>query len=144
MSGDNEPDFPSGLWRGFYNYNAGGVRHRQEMVLRFADGAMTGDGCDGVGPFRIHGSYDPTTRSVTWAKAYVGMHAVHYQGFREGKGIWGTWRIPGDHSGGFMIWPKGIGDQIEEDERIGAEVPAEEAVIPAIADGKEAPNAEDT
>jgi len=34
---------------------------------------------------------------------------VFYRGFREGKGIWGTWEItPFDH-GGFHIWPKRAG-----------------------------------
>ena len=30
-----------------------------------------------------------------------------YQGYREGKGIWGRWEIGLLGHGGFHIWPKG-------------------------------------
>ncbi len=32
-------------------------------------------------------------RECHWTKTYVGAHDVFYKGFREGKGIWGTWEI---------------------------------------------------
>jgi hypothetical protein len=51
-----------------------------------------------------------------WTKSYVGRHKVYYNGFNEGKGIWGTWDIPGGlfHRhvhGGFHIWPEGMSDR---------------------------------
>ena len=32
---------------------------------------------------------------------------MFYRGFREGKGIWGTWEITIQYHGGFHIWPLG-------------------------------------
>jgi len=54
-----------------------------------------------------------TTRSrwnVGWTKTYIGAHDVFYRGFREGKGIWGTWEITVHARGGFHIWPKRMGE----------------------------------
>lgn len=44
------------------------------------------------------------TVNVTGQKTYIGEHDVYYRGFRDGKGIWGLWELPGE-SGGFYIWP---------------------------------------
>jgi hypothetical protein len=38
---------------------------------------------------------------------------VTFRGFREGKGIWGTWEIGSAWKGGFHIWP--LGDEPEEE-----------------------------
>jgi hypothetical protein len=35
---------------------------------------------------------------------------VFYRGFREGKGIWGTWEISVIGHGGFHIWPLAAGE----------------------------------
>jgi hypothetical protein len=35
---------------------------------------------------------------------------VFYRGFREGKGIWGTWEITIQYHGGFHIWPRQAGE----------------------------------
>lgn len=103
--------FPSGPWTGFYNYEPG-ERHRMDLHLSFAGGRMSGDGNDDVGRFTIRGRYDANTRECWWTKAYPGSHDVAYRGFREGKGIWGTWEISIFNHGGFHIWPKqaGTGD----------------------------------
>jgi hypothetical protein len=118
--------FPSGPWTGFYNY-APGDRHRMDLHLTFGDGKMSGDGNDDVGAFLIRGQYDASSLESDWLKQYVGAHAVHYTGFREGKGIWGTWEIPACFArGGFHIWPlhASSGEQIarveEEPEPVGA------------------------
>ena len=63
------------------------------MHLTFANGNMTGEGNDDVGRFLIKGRYDAPTKECHWTKTYVGAHDVFYRGFREGKGIWGTWEI---------------------------------------------------
>lgn len=45
-------------------------------------------------------------------------HDVFYKGFREGKGIWGTWEIRKVGRGGFHIWPLGgDGDENEAEDR---------------------------
>ena len=101
--------FPSGPWTGFYNYNPKD-KHRMDLDLTFAAGKMSGDGNDDVGHFKVHGTYDANTFECSWTKTYVGAHAVYYRGFREGKGIWGTWEITVSHHGGFHIWPKCVGE----------------------------------
>ena len=123
--------FPSGPWTGFYNYSPRD-KHRMDLDLTFAGGKMSGDGNDDVGRFKAHGSYDVKTLECSWTKTYVGAHSVFYRGFREGKGIWGTWEITLQNHGGFHIWPKRIGE--DETETIAAEKeqPAE-TVAPASA-----------
>jgi len=105
----SEDLFPSGPWVGFYNYRPGD-RHRMELNLTFAKGSMTGTGKDDVGEFLIKGKYCVETRECHWTKSYVGAHDVFYRGFREGKGIWGTWEIAIRYHGGFHIWPRAEGE----------------------------------
>ena len=111
---DVDPDFPSGEWRGYY-LQTGFGKHRQTLVLTFRGGRMTGSGDDSIGRFTIKGRYDVESKEVTWTKSYLGSHDVYYRGFREIKGIWGTWEIGEAHRGGFHIWPIG------EDEGMHAE-----------------------
>src|SRR5215471_556981 len=115
--GDMSDDlFPSGPWVGFYNYRPGD-RHRMDLNLTFSNGALSGDGNDNVGRFLIKGRYDASTRECHWTKSYIGAHDVFYRGFREGKGIWGTWEITIFSHGGFHIWPRGAGEGEEWIER---------------------------
>jgi len=116
--------FPSGPWVGFYNY-APGERHRMDLHLTFARGRMTGDGNDDVGRFLVKGHYDDASRECHWTKAYLGAHEVFYRGFREGKGIWGTWEITAFLHGGFHIWPKRAGEGETHGESAKNEVPAD-------------------
>ena len=101
----SDADFPSGPWVGFYNYGPGD-RHRMDLQLEFSKGSMVGVGNDDVGRFLIRGKYDSAKRECFWTKTYPGSHDVYYRGFREGKGIWGTWEIGILAHGGFHIWPK--------------------------------------
>jgi hypothetical protein len=102
----SDDGFPSGPWVGFYNYWPGDG-HRMDLHLDFSNGCMGGDGNDDLGRFLIRGKYDSTNRECSWTKTYPGSHDVYYRGFREGKGIWGTWEIGILAHGGFHIWPKG-------------------------------------
>ena len=79
-------------------------------MLSFANGKITGEGNDDIGVFTIKGGYDEVTRECHWIKTYAGSHDVHYRGFREGKGIWGTWEITIFDHGGFHIWPRQAGE----------------------------------
>ncbi len=126
----DEELFPSGPWVGFYTYTASPVRHRMELGLQFQEGRMSGTGSDGIGPFVIDGTYDAKELEASWWKTYPGSHRVWYRGFREGKGIWGTWEIPSDRSGGFQIWPKALGEEVSLVEEETAPV---EAVADAVA-----------
>jgi hypothetical protein len=100
-----------------------------ELALRFQHGSMTGEGRDPVGKFVIRGRYDLADGKCHWSKRYLGQHDVFYQGFNEGKGIWGTWEIPsplGVYRGGFHIWPKGMPDPTGQTLSVEADLPVEE------------------
>ena len=116
--------FPSGPWTGFYNYRPGD-RHLMEMHLTFSNGVLVGDGKDDIGVFTIKGRYDAGTRECYWTKSYVGAHDVYYKGFREGKGIWGTWEIRIWAHGGFHIWPRDAGAGEQESETAEATEPVD-------------------
>lgn len=108
----DEP-FPSGPWIGFYTYSGHKDRHRMDLALEFGNGTISGEGNDDIGVFVIRGRFDGATRECHWTKTYVGGHDVHYQGFGEGKGIWGTWEV-GETSGGFKIWPLAGGESDDD------------------------------
>ncbi len=87
-----------------------------ELQLTFANGSLNGDGSDDIGPFLIKGRYDSTNLESHWTKSYLGKHDVFYRGFREGKGIWGTWEIKTYSRGGFHIRPRRAGEGEERSE----------------------------
>jgi hypothetical protein len=120
----SDDGFPSGPWAGFYNYGPGD-RHRMGLNLDFGSGSISGDGDDDVGPFLIHGRYDSANRECHWTKTYPGSHEVYYRGFREGRGIWGTWEIGVLAHGGFHIWPKGQPDDETSTEALEAVAPVD-------------------
>lgn len=117
-----EDDFTSGPWVGFYTY-PGGRRDRMDLSLSFKQGVVTGAGSDPVGAFGLRGRYAPETREVWWTKTYPGRHDVFYKGYRDARGIWGTWEIHPGWTGGFHIWPEGQGSG-------GAQAAAEEVEPP--------------
>lgn len=104
--------FPSGPWVGFYTYATLTRKYLMDLILEFKNGVMTGEGADGIGNFVISGKYSTQNGECSWVKQYVGRHAVEYTGFREGKGIWGTWKI-GPGTGGFHIWPLSEGEPLK-------------------------------
>jgi hypothetical protein len=110
-----ELHYPSGRWTGFYNYGSSSRRHPMELRLSFSGGRIGGDGIDDVGRFVITGSCDGAGECF-WTKCYPGSHDVSYRGFREGKGIWGTWEIRPFSRGGFHIWPEGEHGDSETEE----------------------------
>jgi hypothetical protein len=132
--------YPSGPWVGFYNYRPG-ERHRMQLHLTFANGTMSGDGNDDVGRFLIKGRYDSQSFECHWTKSYVGAHDVFYRGFREGKGIWGTWEIGILNHGGFHIWPKKAGDA-ELPTESGSATEPEDAIATETAEVPSAPDAQ--
>lgn len=126
---ETDPRFPSGPWEGFWiqKYPPKG-KHRTELHLHFAAGVLTGEGRDWVGKYIVRGRYEVETGRCHWVKSYLGRHDVFYQGFNEGKGIWGTWEITTAElrwQGGFHIWPRGMldpsGDHLSEE----ADLPVE-------------------
>lgn len=121
----SDVNYPSGPWIGFYNYFDTPQRHRMDIHLNFSQGRVTGDGVDDIGRFSINGRYDTSTHECHWTKQYLGRHSVFYKGFREGKGIWGTWELK-IYRGGFHIWPLGSdsGEAITESNEQAAPVEA--------------------
>ena len=81
-----------------------------DLHLSFTNGRISGEGNDNVGAFVVKGEYCAQSAECHWTKTYPGAHDVFYRGFREGKGIWGTWEIRNDNRGGFHIWPKDSGE----------------------------------
>ncbi|MBX7105313.1 MAG: hypothetical protein K1X57_14615 [Gemmataceae bacterium] len=107
---ETDSRFPSGKWIGFYLMaETGSKRHPQELILTFRNGRMSGEGQDTVGKFVIEGKYTTDDGKAHWVKTYIGRHYVLYNGYNEGKGIWGMWEIPPGCKGGFHIWPEGHG-----------------------------------
>jgi len=75
-----------------------------DLHLRFRNGRIDGEGADGLDTFVISGNYDVQKQECCWQKIYPTRPAVDYQGYREGKGIWGRWTLS-NAKGGFHIWP---------------------------------------
>ena len=137
-----EPDsrFPSGPWTGYFLQPSLPGKHWMELLLTFRDGTILGEGRDWVGNFRIKGRYQVEDGKCWWTKSYVKKHSLAYQGYNEGKGIWGTWEYEVAWKGGFYIWPVAMGDPTQSrlaeaiDEPISLPAspePAEPVAVPA-------------
>jgi hypothetical protein len=121
---ETDPRFPSGPWTGFFLQPLLPGRHLMDLRLTFRQGAMTGEGRDWVGAFVVRGRYSIADGKCYWTKRYVGKHDVFYQGYNEGKGIWGKWEMSAEWHGGFHIWPEGMGDPTGEALTDQADLPA--------------------
>jgi hypothetical protein len=140
----SDDHFPSGPWIGFYTYRGDRDRHRMHLALEFGDGIITGDGTDDIAAFVIRGRYDADARECHWTKTYVGKHDVFYKGFREARGIWGTWEV-GTVTGGFKIWPLASGGCDDHAEAEPKEEPVELAgeLVSAGLSGRSGPVSKD-
>ena len=130
---ETDPRFPSGRWTGFFLQPGRPGKHWMELLLTFHQGSVTGEGRDWVGQFLIRGQYSLADGRCHWTKRYLGKHDVYYEGFNEGKGIWGKWEItsePGFNHlhGGFHIWPEGMADPTQQVLTEAAEIPLPEPV----------------
>ncbi len=142
-----DPRFPSGPWTGFFLQPSLPGRHRMELRLTFQGGRLTGEGRDWVGDFTLRGQYSVSDGKCYWAKRYRGKHDVHYQGYNEGKGIWGVWEIPPEQNhgflsrGGFHIWPEGMpdptGQEMVEEADLPIHVDATRELVPIGAEKTE-------
>ncbi len=127
---ESDPRFPSGPWQGFFLMTHLPGRHRMELHLSFRQGAMEGEGRDMIGTFLIRGKYKVEDGRCTWTKRYIRKHDVAYQGYNEGKGIWGVWEIPPSWRGGFHIWPTAMGDPTSPKLAESIDVPTEAVTDP--------------
>lgn len=125
---ETDDRFPSGEWEGFFLMaHTGTKRHMMELILTFSEGKIQGEGRDFVGEFLMTGRYEVESGRCRWSKKYVGKHDVNYDGFNEGKGIFGRWEILDviTWHGGFLIWPKGMGDPTKHRRRAEADAPVD-------------------
>jgi hypothetical protein len=77
----------------------------ENLVLRFADGQVSGRGFDLVGLFTIAGAVSESGE-LTFVKQYLGQHQVYYAGQYDGEGtIHGRWWITEDITDQFMLSP---------------------------------------
>ncbi len=113
---EQDSRFPSGPWKGFFLQAVLPGRHWMELNLTFREGSIQGEGRDWVGEFSFRGRYEVETGKCWWTKHYLGQHSIAYQGYNEGKGIWGTWEEPSTswNRGGFHIWPVAMGDPTQQ------------------------------
>lgn len=137
---ESDPNFPSGPWTGYFLQPQLPGKHRMELHLTFHQGEMAGEGRDWVGAFIVKGRYDVATGQCHWTKRYLGKHDVFYEGFNEGKGIWGVWEIPPSQNlgvtsrGGFHIWPEAMPDPTGERLQEAVDVPVDDREL-VTADG---------
>jgi hypothetical protein len=132
---ETDSRFPSGKWIGYWQQGA--RRGQMEVLLTFANGVLTGEGRDCVGSFSFRGTYDLQDGKCRWTKHYFYMHNVYYQGYNEGKGIWGVWEIDVlqmgllRDRGGFHIWPEGMAMDEQMAEEAEADIIIEGSLEPS-------------
>lgn len=99
-----------GPWVGWYRQAFvawGTVRMDMELDAKPAERgrtALDGLGRDGVGPFSMSGTVDPTTGMVRLEKVYEGAHHVVYEGIADARGIVrGVWAVGGYKPAGLFV-----------------------------------------
>ena len=105
------------MWKGWYVQFA---KYEMQVEVTFREGTITARGRDAqLGAFTLRGRYTVDDGRCHWTKVYDALtganHHVFYQGFNEGRGIWGTWELPSLRGhpagrGGFLMWPEGWPD----------------------------------
>jgi hypothetical protein len=132
---ETDERFPTGPWEGFFLQPqlTSQIRQWMELHLTFRHGTVQGEGRDRVGKFAVKGRYSTDDGKCYWTKRYVGKHDVFYNGYNEGKGIWGLWELKSPPwRGGFHIWPVGMSDPTQH--RLATAVD-----VPVDPEGEEAP-----
>lgn len=128
LKSESDSRFPSGQWDGFFLMKQTGMkRHMMHLMLHFVDGKMVGFGRDYVGRFIVRGEYCVKSGKCSWKKGYIKKHDVVYEGYNEGRGIFGRWEINETvfvSTGGFLIWPRAMGDPTNHRRRAEADLPA--------------------
>lgn len=127
---ESDARFPSGPWTGFFLQPLMPGRHQMELSLTFRKGRLDGEGRDRVGQFAFKGRYQVEDGKCWWTKSYLRRHSVAYQGYNEGKGIWGTWEESPINRGGFHIWPVAMGDPTQARLAEAIEQPAAVPLLP--------------
>ncbi len=129
---ETDPRFPSGPWKGYFLQPSLPGRHWMDLHLTFRGGRLSGEGRDKIGEFVLTGRYDVSDGRCRFTKTYIGRHSLYYNGYNEGKGIWGRWELSTSVAwhGGFHIWPVGHGFADPSTLLVAVELPiAEEAAV---------------
>ncbi|MSR58461.1 MAG: hypothetical protein EXS05_12545 [Planctomycetaceae bacterium] len=138
---ETDDRFPSGPWEGFFlQPMLARKKGWMELGLTFRNGSITGEGRDWVGRFLVRGRYELDSGKCWWTKRYIGKHDVSYNGYNEGKGIWGQWEmVSRPWRGGFYIWPVGMGDPSQQRLAEAVDLPIEQEIeSPALPAGQPA------
>ena len=95
--------YPSGKWRAYWEQPIWGRQLMHDLVLRFRDGMVHGEGRDCIGRFTFQGRYE-RQGTIRMVKQYIGRHRVLYEGTYDGEGtIFGRWSIGSLWSGPFAM-----------------------------------------
>jgi hypothetical protein len=133
---ETDPRFPSGPWKGFFLDKRLAERRWMELDLVFKQGRVAGRGRDYVGKFVFSGAYDLQLGKCRFKKGYIGGHAGKYDGYNDGRGVWGVWSIPTDNlNGGFHIWPVGLPDPSGSTLNEYLDIPADPAELELVGVG---------
>lgn len=128
---EQDSRFPSGPWQGYFLQPAlFPGKSWMDLDLTFSKGMLRGTGRDRVGEFLFRGRYDVKSGKCWWTKRYLGMHDIQYDGYNEGRGVWGVWTDPRNPAsrGGFHIWPLAMGDPTQKRLAAEADVPTDPKV----------------
>ena len=101
--------------------------------MEFANGQVSGEGCDRVGEFTLRGSYELKDGRCSMTKTYPASHDVLYNGCNEGDGkwLWGTWKLHNE-TGGFHLWPAAEDDPTSDKLSAKKTLPAERETDPEL------------
>lgn len=87
-----------------------GRQPMDQLVLEYADGALSGSGTDIVGEFVLSGRM--TGPTVFLLKQYIDRHKIEYHGTWDGEGIYsGKWSYYGAVGGDWLIAVKSLHSQ---------------------------------
>lgn len=102
--------FPSGRWVGIQKCVGHGTL-RLALLLTFKSGKIEGSSVLPDETVTIQGTYDGESLECRFTFRFDRPGDIDgFRGFREGRGIWGTWQCPVvGCTGGFQIWPAADG-----------------------------------
>jgi len=104
----NNPDFPSGCWRGFFIVGEPKIRHPVSISMIIENGTIRGVGKDDAEIFAVHGVYDSKTRECNFVEQR-NRYKIHAKGYRDSMkvSIWGIRESERGERSGFVISPAG-------------------------------------
>lgn len=100
---------PKLLCEGWWEQAGYGRQSMNGLVMDFADGGLTGNGEDVIGPFVMIGRMDG--EQIHIHKQYLGQHSIDYDGTTSGEGVYfGYWSSLGEVGGKWSIKVHAVAD----------------------------------